>query len=239
MAKKKIKVALIIDMQHDFIADDGALKVEGGQEALANTIKRLGDTQYDFIYFTADSHPFDHCSFKENGGIWSRHCVKNTIGASIPIQLIEAAHKGENIKKVEILTKGCGSKPTKIIEAANLRDNKDAKLFAKRLNEKVYSDEYSFLQDSTSKNIFNMLFMYMETAYGIPRMLKEDGWVFNGDFEIDVMGIAGDFCVLNTIIDLVKEGFHNYINVICDCIASIDGGKALSEYCHENNIKMI
>jgi nicotinamidase/pyrazinamidase len=33
------------------------------------------------VVFTRDWHPKNHCSFKEQGGIWPRHCVARTWGA--------------------------------------------------------------------------------------------------------------------------------------------------------------
>ena len=33
------------------------------------------------IFATRDWHPENHISFKENGGLWPKHCVQNTEGA--------------------------------------------------------------------------------------------------------------------------------------------------------------
>lgn len=65
---KTYKIAIVVDMQHDFYAEDGTLKVEGGQKAVENAVKKLKDTDYDVICFTADFHPCNHSSFVENGG---------------------------------------------------------------------------------------------------------------------------------------------------------------------------
>lgn len=51
-----------------------------------------------------------------------------------------------------------------------------------------------------------------------------------GEFDISVCGIAGDYCVLETIKGLRKYIGDSYITVLFEYIASIDGGKKLKEY---------
>ncbi len=48
--------------------------------------------------------------------------------------------------------------------------------------------------------------------------------------QIDVCGLCGDYCVLNSLMGLVDNGFKHLINVLVQFTPSIDGGKALSEY---------
>ena len=59
--------------------------------------------------------------------------------------------------------------------------------------------------------------------------------------DIIVCGIAGDYCVMNTIKNLLKyKGpLDLNISIYKDGIASIDGGKALDEFVKENNLKYI
>lgn len=54
---------------------------------------------------------------------------------------------------------------------------------------------------------------------------------------IYLAGIAGDYCVLESLKHL--KPMHSKVKVLKDCVASIDGGIALVEYCKENNIEMI
>lgn len=58
----------------------------------------------------------------------------------------------------------------------------------------------------------------------ISELIKE------GDFDISICGIAGDFCVLETLKGLRKYIGDKYITVLFEYIASIDGGKKLKEY---------
>ncbi len=114
------KILLIIDPQVDFIT--GSLAVEGApaaMDALAEYIRERG-RDYSRIIVTADSHPIDHCSFKQNGGIWPRHCIADSVGAAIwpPIMAalidfdgeVTILHKGERNDKEEYsIFKNAGS----------------------------------------------------------------------------------------------------------------------------------
>lgn len=55
--------------------------------------------------------------------------------------------------------------------------------------------------------------------------------------QIEVCGIAGDFCVYNTIKDLMKLVPKDKIRVLEKFCASIDGGEKLSDLCYYHNLK--
>ena len=48
--------------------------------------------------------------------------------------------------------------------------------------------------------------------------------------QVDVCGIAGDICVLDTLKDLVAAGYKEKLNVLRPFCPSLDGGKALEEW---------
>lgn len=75
-----MKALLIVDVQKDFMPG-GALAVPDGDK-IVSYIKEA-KKRYDFIVWTKDWHPVDHCSFKENGGIWPKHCVKESRGSEL------------------------------------------------------------------------------------------------------------------------------------------------------------
>lgn len=56
---------------------------------------------------------------------------------------------------------------------------------------------------------------------------------------VDVCGIAGDFCVLNTVKDLAQLIQKNNILVLEPFSPSIDGGEKLSDFCYYNQIESI
>lgn len=61
------------------------------------------------------------------------------------------------------------------------------------------------------------------------------------NFNVIVCGIAGDYCVMHTIENLMKyDGPGTLdISVFKDGIASIDGGTTINEFIKENNLKTI
>ena len=88
------KILLIVDPQYDFL-EGGKLAVNGATAAmdkLAQFIVENGPA-YDKIILTTDWHPFTHCSFKDNGGIWQVHCVQHSKGAAIYEPILEALNK--------------------------------------------------------------------------------------------------------------------------------------------------
>lgn len=96
------KVILIIDPQIDFIS--GSLAVPMAEEKMLALAEYLRSSDHDTVVFTCDWHPMTHISFKENGGVWPRHCVKHTVGAAIFPPLIDAAYSKK--RDVYFLTKG-------------------------------------------------------------------------------------------------------------------------------------
>ena len=91
--KTKHEILLLVDCQYDFI--HGSLEVPGAYHKMGYLCDWLGrglafrKLNYDYIWFTLDWHPYNHCSFKENGGMWPRHCVQHTDGAAIFSRLYE------------------------------------------------------------------------------------------------------------------------------------------------------
>lgn len=83
-----MNILLIVDPQYDFI--DGTLPVPDAREAMDRLAKVLPDMAVDHIIITMDAHTIDHCSFKEQGGLWPAHCVKYSPGAAIDRNLFDA-----------------------------------------------------------------------------------------------------------------------------------------------------
>ena len=190
------KILLIVDPQNDFIT--GTLAVEGAKEKmmkLAEYIKNLG-YKYDAICITMDTHPMNHCSFKENGGIWPEHCVIYKNGWNIPEYLDDSLIAYSNWSGKPVTYYHKGTNPN--------------------------TEEYS---------IFTNIENGLKLRNHIKEMFKEHEYV-----DIDVCGIAGDYCVLETIKGLRKFIGDDYITVLTEYIASIDGGEKLINYLNENEI---
>jgi nicotinamidase/pyrazinamidase len=76
---------VVVDVQRDFLPG-GALPVAHGDDvvpALDRWIAAFVDAGLPVVA-TRDWHPPGHCSFRERGGPWPRHCVQGTPGAEPP-----------------------------------------------------------------------------------------------------------------------------------------------------------
>ena len=80
-------------------------------------------------------------------------------------------------------------------------------------------DEYSIMKNGPSR------------ARLVPLLNEAD--------TIDVCGIAGDICVLNSIKDLVEAGYKDKLTVLMPFCPSLDGGVALNDYVRTENLKSI
>lgn len=80
---------VVVDCQNDFI--DGSLAVDGAKEAVNNIVKFIKEHRVELksIIMTMDWHPYNHCSFKENGGEWPAHCMHFSYGAALYEPLAE------------------------------------------------------------------------------------------------------------------------------------------------------
>lgn len=79
---------LIVDVQRDFLPG-GSLAVADADRVIAPLnawISRFAAAGLP-VYATRDWHPADHCSFREQGGRWPRHCVADTPGAEFAANL--------------------------------------------------------------------------------------------------------------------------------------------------------
>lgn len=184
------KLLLLVDVQYDFI--NGSLAVSGApavMDSLAAYIAEQPAGTFSQIVMTADFHPYNHSSFKDNGGMWPVHCVAYSHGASIYQPVFEAVNK--QIPCSPVLTKG---------------DN-------------VAVDEYSIMANAAS-------------AKKLLRIIEE-----NGIQEIYVAGLCGDYCVGNSIKDLVQAGHGEKIRVLTRFIGNIDDGTTLRNIIKDNNLQ--
>ena len=79
---------LLVDMQSDFLPG-GRLAVPGGDGIILglNCYLDLFQRSALPVYASRDWHPADHCSFREQGGIWPPHCIAGSPGAAFPPEL--------------------------------------------------------------------------------------------------------------------------------------------------------
>lgn len=183
------RMLLLVDVQYDFI--NGSLAVNGAPEsmqALADYISAQPKGTYKQIVMTSDFHPYNHSSFKDNGGMWPVHCVQYSHGAAIFQPVLDAVHAHQ--ADAVVLTKG----------------------------DDVKVDEYSIMANKAS-------------AERLLQIIKD-----NNIQVIEVAGLCGDFCVGNTIKDLVKAGYGKNVCVLKKYIGNIDDGTVLNNIIKENKL---
>lgn len=74
-------VHIVVDMLYDFI--DGSMACGNAENAVEEVIKYINAHPDEKVVYVCDSHPSDHSSFINEGGIWPSHCVQGTRGAEI------------------------------------------------------------------------------------------------------------------------------------------------------------
>ena len=181
------RILLIVDPQNDFIT--GTLAVPGAKEKMMK-LAEYDFTYYDYVCVTMDSHPENHMSFKENGGIWPKHCVAYTNGWDMPEYLNEA------LKEANFVS--CYHKGTN-----------------------PETEEYT-------------IFDNVEDGFTLDNQITD--LLRDGNIEIDICGIAGDYCVLETLKGLRNIVGDRHIRVLSQFTASIDHGVKLNQYLIENKI---
>ena len=175
-------IMVVVDLQKDFI--DGNLPATDGTRVVEPIKNKL--PQFDKVYFTLDWHPWNHCSFKDNGGIWPQHCVRYTVGAALPDGILDNL----DINNVRFLPKG---------------QDQD-------------KEEYGQFEQTEGNN--------------------QDLFV-KGDLVV-VCGIAAEYCVLETLKNLVRlsEEVGFKVAVYLEGVASIESNKPLLDYMRENNLDL-
>ena len=96
---------IIVNCQNDFIT--GTMLVKGAKNSVEEIKKFIKNhkSEIEKIVFTVDWHPYNHCSFKRNGGQWPQHCVQYTPGACIEPKLLKFV-QSMNID-YDVNLKGC------------------------------------------------------------------------------------------------------------------------------------
>lgn len=81
---------IIVDVQNDFADPEGSLYVAGGDEILplVNSLAAEAMAAGSPVVLTQDWHPESTPHFIDDGGVWPRHCVRDTWGAALHPDLI-------------------------------------------------------------------------------------------------------------------------------------------------------
>lgn len=94
------KYLIIIDYQYDFVNPNGSLYIHGAEKIIDYIKELVNRINYSRIIYTVDEHCPNHSSF----GKWGKHCIINTIGASLPEELVDILYEHKGLKFSKGLT---------------------------------------------------------------------------------------------------------------------------------------
>lgn len=127
-----MKALIVVDMQKDFMPG-GSLAVKDGDEIIGRVNQLIAKyrSSGDIVVYTKDAHPENHCSFKNNGGIWPVHCVPGTEGYRFHDNLVKdlksfVFDKGSNV--LEDSYSGFGGLMANLTLERYLKENKVTKV---------------------------------------------------------------------------------------------------------------
>lgn len=188
---------IIVDCQNDFIT--GTMPVPGARGVLSNIKDFITRNKLEIekILFTVDWHPYDHCSFKRNGGQWPQHCVQFTPGACIEPKLLKFVQST--------------SIPYEVVLKGQISEKEEYGAFS----------DIELVIDNALVSIYYFDSLY--TAFY--------------DSEFIICGIAGDYCVKETINNLLNGEIIP--KVFLKGIASIDGGISIKTFIKEKELQEV
>jgi nicotinamidase-related amidase len=221
---------VVVDMQNDFVlnAPHGRFSVAGGEKASADLKGFLNANIDNFtkIIFTRDTHDVKHCSFS----IFPPHCVINHEGAAFHKNMKEFYDEldEEKKKKIGVIFKGCSSVNVDSFGAEEYTDDEYRTKrqlgtccpFGNCLEEtggkylkdksKTGFEDYPFKIDTClesevtkcNKSKTNTIYDELGEKFKIADLLN--GQVI-GTHNIYVVGLAGDYCVKDTAINLMNK----------------------------------
>jgi len=223
-------ILIAVDYQYGF-KEGGALGVEGATNAIEAASKLLNyrvmktekstdelsyrdgdkvnhtESFIKEVIFTRDGHPANHCSFKSQGGEWPIHCVEYTMGSAIVDPLIYDCI--QNGIPYGVATKGQDPNVENYSAFRFVMRNGDMTTFSLAPDFKPTGNVLDFIQD--------------------PEDVEEN---YN---EIIISGIAGDYCVYETVQNMKEVDPIVYL----PGVASIDGGDKLKKLIKDLNLRVM
>lgn len=190
------KVALVVvDLQEDFLPDKGSLAVPHGRDIITSINRLIDARKYKWlaIIATQDWHPADHCSFASQHGV-------------PPYTQLEFKHP--------------------------LNDN------SKTMTQYVWPDHC--VQESYGATLEESFLTLFNTTQDVPKKIVQKGYLKDREYyscfqdcwklhktemedylkelnitDVVFVGLAYDFCVLNSAVDCAAAGFNTYVIKLC------------------------
>lgn len=201
---------ICVDDQFDFNNPDGALYVPGG-ENIDNSI---------IDYITKNKNYIKSFIFTRDWHTKKDESFKVN-GGQWPTHCVQSTKGAEISKKLIDAVVKLGI-PYVIVNKGTVADHEEYGAFE-------HCGTFHHLHPNDPPHVKNCYFANCESSSGC-RITTE---------KLMVCGIAGDYCVKETIKNLIKHWKNFKISVLMNGIASIDGGTALNEFINEYKLKTV
>lgn len=199
------KVALVVvDLQEDFLPEDGSLAVPHGRDIITNINRLVDARKYKWlaIIATQDWHPANHCSFASQHGV-------------APYSELEFKHPlGEKDDTGNVKTMKQYVWPDHCVQESFGATLEESFLTLFNTTEDVPKKlvQKGYLQDREYYSCF-------QDCWKLHHTEMEDFLKSEGVTDVIFVGLAYDFCVLNSARDCAAAGFNAY--VIKECSRSV------------------
>lgn len=218
---------LVIDMQNDFTKPhpDGAFSVAGGDTMVAPLVEWINTNAANCtkVVFSRDSHDGNHCSFAgARNGPFPPHCIIDTPGAEMYAAMMPFA----KLPNAAVIFKGM-SPDVDSFGALQYPDDEYSvgrQIGAECCSASKGSKSLGACADATGGFKFPLT---TEEAFGPRPFAAVPNWnsektkfnvadIFQGgetEHNVFVVGLAGDYCVRDTAINIGKLGEVNGVKV--------------------------
>lgn len=208
-APKVMKSLIIIDKQYDFDNPEGALYVPGAENTNAPIIE----------YVKKHRHQINQIIWTADAHTKKDQSFKD-FGGQWPVHCVDGT-PGAALNKELYDTLSKMGIPMVIVKKGTVEDHEEYGAFEKCAT-------FHHLYPNDTPKVKNCYFRNYEGTSGC-RIINDN---------IVICGIAGDFCVKESIKNLLKHWRFN-IEVLMGGIASIDGGTVLNELIDEKHLTKI
>ncbi|KAI5970118.1 PNC1 [Candida margitis] len=183
------KALVVVDLQEDFLPPSGSLAIANGRSVVEPIIKLISDPyvkQWSLVIATQDWHPSNHTSFA------SQHGVE-------PFTELDFEHpESGRVKKQFVWPIHCVQGST----GAEL-ESKFSKAFGEIDGVPTANVKKGYLQDREYYSCF-------QDTWGLHHTEMKQVLLDNAIDEVVFVGLAFDYCVLNSAIDSAKS-FKTYV----------------------------
>ncbi|CDK25384.1 unnamed protein product [Kuraishia capsulata CBS 1993] len=218
---------IVVDLQEDFLPPSGSLAVTDGRDIIPAILELTDLEKYNWktIIATKDWHPQDHCSFASNNNVapYSKVWFSHPLGEKDPITH-EVKKRLETVWPDHCVQDSRGSEFPAEFQAQ--WDILEQSATSTHLVKKGY------LKDREYYSAF-------EDVWKLHHTELEDILVSEKITHVFTVGLACDFCVVNTSIDSASLGFPTFSIKECSRSVYPDKQKETDELYEENNVKLI